>query len=116
MPETEPRTCPACGQSLEALKGLMIDPETLDVIIDGISIHLPRYQALLFDLLYRRAPSLVTPDAMMIVLYSDRLEEPNILITAVFVCKIRQRFKGTRVRIENVWGKGYRLRLEHEEN
>ncbi|ANM12075.1 winged helix-turn-helix domain-containing protein [Rhizobium sp. N324] len=50
-----------------------------------------------------------TRQSIMTALYSDRLEEPEMKIVDVFVCKMRRKLKPFGVRIETVWGQGYRL-------
>ena len=115
MSETETRTCPACGQSVENLTGILINPETNDILIDGNLIHFTEKESGIFNALHKRFPDLVTVDGMMDVLYSDNPEEPFMAIINVYICKMRKKLRGTRVRIKNVWGRGYRLKLESEE-
>ncbi|MBX5015928.1 helix-turn-helix domain-containing protein [Rhizobium lentis] len=50
-----------------------------------------------------------TRQSIMMALYSDRLEEPEMKIVDVFVCKMRRKLKPFGVRIETIWGQGYRL-------
>lgn len=50
-----------------------------------------------------------TKQSIMMALYSDRAEEPEIKIVDVFVCKMRRKLSKFGVRIETVWGQGYRL-------
>ncbi|RUM06789.1 winged helix-turn-helix domain-containing protein [Rhizobium chutanense] len=50
-----------------------------------------------------------TKQSIMMALYSDRAEEPEIKIVDVFVCKMRRKLKPFGVRIETIWGQGYRL-------
>lgn len=112
--ETETRTCPACGQSVKSLTGLMIDPETLDILIDGTSIHFSGSESIVFHLLYKRFPSLVTKEGILDVLYSAKSDEPYMAIVSVYVSKINTKLQNTRIKIENVWARGYRLRFEPE--
>lgn len=114
MPETETRTCPACGQSVENLTGILIDSETNDILIDGVLIHFRLLESTIFNVLYKRSPNLVTPDRLMDVLYANKPDEPLIAIINVTICTIRRKIQGTRIRIESIWGRGYRLKLERE--
>lgn len=60
--------------------------------------------------LFDRRPSGVAKEGLMTYLYSLRPNDhPEIKIIDVLVCKARQKLKGTRWRIETVWGTGYRL-------
>ena len=116
MPETETRTCPACGQSVENLTGILIDSETNDILINGVLIHFRQLESTIFNTLYKRSPNLVTPDRLMDVLYADKPDELFAAIINVTICTIRRKIRGTRVRIESIWGRGYRLKLEPKEN
>lgn len=50
-----------------------------------------------------------TRQSIMMALYSDRLEEPEPKIVDVFVCKMRRKLQPFGVRIETIWGQGWRL-------
>ncbi|NEI60938.1 helix-turn-helix domain-containing protein [Rhizobium leguminosarum] len=50
-----------------------------------------------------------TKQSIMMALYSDRAEEPEIKIVDVFVCKMRRKLRPFGVKIETIWGLGYRL-------
>lgn len=50
-----------------------------------------------------------TKQSIMMALYSDRSEEPEIKIVDVFVCKLRRKLRPFGVHIETIWGQGYRL-------
>lgn len=52
---------------------------------------------------------LATRQSIMMALYSDRSEEPELKIVDVFVCKMRRKLRPFGVRIETIWGQGYRL-------
>jgi two-component system, cell cycle response regulator CtrA len=55
-----------------------------------------------------------TKQSLMLALYGDRPEEPEIKIVDVFVCKLRKKIARFGVSIETVWGQGYRLLNRHE--
>jgi two-component system cell cycle response regulator CtrA len=50
-----------------------------------------------------------TRQSIMLALYSDRIEEPEEKIVDVFVCKLRRKLNRFGVRIETIWGQGWRL-------
>ncbi|MEJ6845114.1 helix-turn-helix domain-containing protein [Sinorhizobium fredii] len=52
---------------------------------------------------------LVTKQSLMMALYGDRPDEPEIKIVDVFVCKLRKKVARFGISIETVWGQGYRL-------
>lgn len=65
-------------------------------------------EARVFGVLVNR--ELATKEAIMSGLYIDRgVDEAEQKIVDVFICKIRKKLKPFGVRIETVWGRGYRL-------
>jgi len=63
--------------------------------------------------LWRCRGNLVAPPALMAALYpapkTPPDQFPNLL--KVTICRLRAKLVGTPLRIENVWGRGYRLRV-----
>lgn len=55
-----------------------------------------------------------TKQSLMLALYGDRPDEPEIKIVDVFVCKLRKKVARFGVNIETIWGQGYRLANRHE--
>lgn len=55
-----------------------------------------------------------TKQSIMMALYGDRPDEPEIKIVDVFVCKLRKKLSRFGVTIDTVWGQGYRLINRHE--
>lgn len=51
-----------------------------------------------------------TKQSIMLAIYSDRLDEPEIKIVDVFICKMRKKLLPFGVVIETVWGIGYALK------
>lgn len=68
-------------------------------------------RAIISNLAMRRGKT-VTKEALMHDLYGG-MDEPEIKIIDVFVCKLRSKirdvFPGAEVHIETIWGRGYRL-------
>lgn len=59
---------------------------------------------------------LVTKDAAMTALYVDRANDPpHDKIIDVFICKMRRKLDPYGVRIETLWGRGYRLPAKSRE-
>lgn len=56
---------------------------------------------------------LLTKDAAMAALYRDRgMDEPDVKIVDVFICKARKKLKPFGIEITTVWGVGYFMRPE----
>jgi two-component system cell cycle response regulator CtrA len=87
--------------ALEEIIGLKINVP----LIFGLTAH----EAKLFGVLLKR--ELVSKDTAMTALYGLRadVEEVEIKIIDVFICKIRKKLESFGITIETVWGQGYRL-------
>jgi two-component system cell cycle response regulator CtrA len=60
-----------------------------------------------------RIGPVVNKDYLMRVLYNDEWDDPpQEKIIDVYICKIRNKLKGSGWNIETVWGRGYRLVIE----
>ncbi|MGO8093196.1 helix-turn-helix domain-containing protein [Rhizobium leguminosarum] len=77
------------------------------IVIVPVEYQLTALEARVFSHLSSR--ELGTKQSIMMALYSDCADEPEIKIVDVFVCKMRRKLSKFGVRIETVWGQGYRL-------
>src|SRR6185312_5744364 len=74
-----------------------------------LMLQLSGKEARIFGILLKR--ELVTKQQAMDALYGDQpeVDEAEIKIVEVFVCKMRKKLKLFDIAIETVWGRGYRL-------
>ena len=88
--------------------GLSINLDTQMVTLDGQQIYLTRLEYSILELLSLRMGSTLTKDMFMSHLYGG-MDEPDIKIIDVFVCKLRRKLSaaGGENYIETVWGGGY---------
>ncbi len=88
--------------------GLSINLDTQTVTLDGQQIHLTRREYSILELLAIRKGSTLTKDMIMSHIYGG-MDEPEIKIVDVFVCKLRKKLSsaGGGNHIETVWGRGY---------
>ena len=88
--------------------GLSINLDTQMVTLDGQQIYLTRLEYSILELLSLRMGSTLTKDMFMSHLYGG-MDEPDIKIIDVFVCKLRRKLSaaGGENYIETVWGRGY---------
>ena len=79
--------------------------------IEGKSLRFPKNQSLLLELFFMRKGMLLTKEAMLLSLYPDGLDMPEVKIIDVFVCQLRKTLAGAGAtcQIATVWGRGYRL-------
>jgi DNA-binding response OmpR family regulator len=103
--------CPLCGQLYSGGYGsIFLDERLRDVIIDGERIKLTHRMVSVFGGIVKSSPRTVTIAYLMDYVYGLETDnEPNEKIIHVFICRIRQKIKHTRFRIETVRGLGYRL-------
>ncbi len=87
---------------------LSINLDTQTVTLDGQQIYLTRREYSVLELLALRKGSTLTKDMIMSHLYGG-MDEPEIKIIDVFVCKLRKKLSsaGGENVIETVWGRGY---------
>ena len=103
-------SCPTCGQSIADIEGLHFDPDANVIVGNGQVAILTSKEMELVLVLKDRFPRLVTKEALMEAIYLHESDTPETMqIIDVFVCKIRDKIKGTGFDIGTVWGKGYRM-------
>jgi len=85
--------------------------ESLDVTVDGAEIHLTGKEYSILELLVLRKGMVLTKEAFLNHLYGG-MDEPEIKIIDVFVCKLRKKLAaaGADNLIGTVWGRGYMIR------
>ena len=91
---------------------LVVDLNTRVVSIDGQPVHLTGKEYGILELLSLRKGTTSTKEMFLDHLYGG-MDEPEIKIIDVFVCKLRKKLAqvtGGNHYIETIWGRGYRLR------
>lgn len=89
---------------------LNLDTRTVDV--DGTVVHLTNKEYAILELLAMRKGTVLTKEMFLNHLYGG-MDEPEIKIIDVFVCKLRKKLadvSGGTNYIETVWGRGYMLK------
>lgn len=100
--------CPTCGQTLPPIDKPIVDLATNSLLIDGASIKLRGREAELLFVLIKAMPRLCSRAMIYDSIYpwGDDVGEKNI---DVFVCRLRRKLVPTSLRIENVFGRGFKL-------
>lgn len=99
---------------LEALvEDLTAAPPDWHDIPGRLGVHLTPYECKCLAMLLRRQPQVVTRQQLLCAMYQrpGSLDEPDIKIVDVIICKVRRKLKQARepVQIVTVLGAGYRL-------
>ena len=99
------------SHSLLQVGSLSLSLETREVQISGTPVHLTAKETTVLELLMLRKGLIITKDMLLNHLYGG-MDEPEMKIIDVFVCKVRKRLEraGLRNAIETVWGHGYIMR------
>ena len=87
-----------------------LDAKTTEV--NGARVHLTGKEYQMLELLSLRKGATITKEMFLNHLYGG-LDEPELKIIDVFICKIRKKLReatGGHDYIETVWGRGYTLR------
>jgi len=100
-----------CGATVRTGK-LVVNLDTREVSVDDHAVHLTGKEYGILELLALRKSTTLTKEMFLNHLYGG-MDEPEIKIIDVFVCKLRKKLAqatGGNHYIETVWGRGYRLR------
>lgn len=105
------------SESVVRFDKVAINLDTRNVEVNGVQVHLTNKEYAILELLAMRKGSVLTKEMFLNHLYSI-MDEPEIKIIDVFVCKLRKKLadaSGGVNYIETVWGRGYMLK-DHENN
>jgi two-component system cell cycle response regulator CtrA len=97
------------AQSAIQTGDLVLNVDTRTVEVNGARVHLTAKEYQLLELLSLHKGITLTKEVIMNHLYND-MEEPEIKIIDVFVCKLRKKLADAssgKTYIETVWGRGY---------
>jgi two-component system cell cycle response regulator CtrA len=88
-----------------------LDLDAKEVFVGDTPLHLTGKEYLIFELLALRKGAVLSKEAFLNHLYGG-IDEPEIKIIDVFICKLRKKLvtAGSSVEIGTVWGRGYVLR------
>lgn len=106
------------SESVVRFDKVTINLESRVVEVSGKKVHLTNKEYAIIELLAMRKGTVLTKEMFLNHLYGS-LDEPEIKIIDVFICKLRKKLadasNGTNY-IETVWGHGYMLKdYEHIE-
>ncbi len=102
------------AQSVIQTGELVVNLNAKTVEINQVSVHLTAKEYKLLELLSLRKGTTLTKEIILGQLYGG-IDEPEIKIIDVFICKLRKKLAGAANYIETVWGRGYMLREPHED-
>jgi two-component system cell cycle response regulator CtrA len=99
------------SQSLLTIGNLTLNVDEREVVANGVPVHLTNKEFALLELLVLRRNMVMTKDAILSQLYGG-MDEPDLKIIDVFVCKIRNKLAkaGLPNVISTVWGRGYSVK------
>ena len=104
------------SQSVIKIGKLAVNLDAKTVDVDGSRVHLTGKEYAMLELLSLRNGVTITKEMFLNHLYGG-LDEPEIKIIDVFICKLRKKLSnacGGDNYIETIWGRGYVLRDENE--
>src|ERR1700681_2553459 len=104
------------AQSIVQTGDLTVNVDAKTVHIKQVRVNLTGKEYRMLELLSLRRGSTITKEMFLSQLYGG-MDEPEIKIIDVFMCKIRKKLaiaSGGKDYIETVWGRGYLLREPQE--
>jgi two-component system cell cycle response regulator CtrA len=96
---------------------LTLNMDTREADVHGEPLHLTNKQFQMLELLMLRKGHVQTKEQILNALYGG-MDEPEIKIIDVFICKLRQKLDRAGLAsdmIETVWGRGYVIRAVMQE-
>ena len=107
------------SESVIRFDKVAVNLDTRIVEVDGVPVHLTSKEYAILELLAIRKGTVLTKEMFLDHLYGG-IDEPEVKIIDVFVCKLRKKLaeaSGGVNYIETVWGRGYMLKeYEQEEH
>jgi len=99
------------SQSLMRIGEVEINLDSKEVKVAGVPLHLTGKEYSILELLALRRGFVLTKEAFLNHLYGG-MDEPEIKIVDVFICKLRKKLAkaGVTHLIGTVWGRGYMIR------
>jgi two-component system cell cycle response regulator CtrA len=104
------------AQSIVQTGDLIVNVDAKTVHIKQIRVQLTGKEYRMLELLSLRKGTTITKEMFLSQLYGG-MDEPEIKIIDVFMCKIRKKLaiaSGGKDYVETVWGRGYLLREPQE--
>jgi len=105
------------AQSVINTGDLCVNLDTKTVEVNDARVHLTGKEYQMLELLSLRKGTTLTKEMFLSHLYGG-MDEPEIKIIDVFICKLRKKLAGAsggKDYIETVWGRGYALREPSED-
>ena len=104
------------AQSIVQIGNLTVNVDAKTVHIKQVRVNLTGKEYQMLELLSLRRGTTITKEMFLSQLYGG-MDEPEIKIIDVFMCKIRKKLAAAsngKDYIETVWGRGYVLREPHD--
>jgi two-component system cell cycle response regulator CtrA len=100
------------AQSVINTDDLCVNLDTKTAEVNGVRVHVTGKEYQMLELLALRKGTTLTKEMFLSHLYGG-LDEPEVKIIDVFICKLRKKLAGAsggKDYIETVWGRGYVMR------
>ncbi len=100
------------SESIIHIDNLQLNLDTHEVFVNGNPVHLTGKEYSVLELLILRRGMLLSKTTFLNHLYGGSVDEPDVKIIDVFVCKLRKKLQqaGAGDIIATLWGRGYILR------
>ncbi len=102
-------TCSTCGHEIKPNPDDCVIEDARSIYCNNKIARLTKHEWLIFEALRSRAGRVVSEGFLLEYTYDGR-DEPDCRIIPVWVCRLRQKLKGTPFSIETERSAGYRLR------
>jgi DNA-binding response OmpR family regulator len=103
--------CPCCKQPLPKVEGVAVSLDDNVAIVGGRPIQLTPKQAEILKVLIDRAPATATREHIVYRVWGLNEREATAKNLDVQMHNLRQRICREGIRIQTIWGRGWRLVL-----
>lgn len=110
--------CPCCGKDTNVVRQFWVDEDGCAIYVDGVAINLTVTQAKMCRAIERIHPRTARHSYLVESLYSDDPEGGPVdadNVVKVYAWHIRKSLQNTSIKLETVWGSGYRF-VEREDD
>lgn len=96
-------------QAIVEVGPLHVNLDTKSATVAGEAIHLTGKEYQMLELLTLRKGNLITKEMFLNHIYGG-MDEPELKIIDVFICKLRKKLGAHAYLLQTTWGRGYSLR------
>ncbi|KKM61531.1 hypothetical protein LCGC14_1530790 [marine sediment metagenome] len=101
--------CPTCGGAMPESSSVILNRDTGVLVGNKEIVILNGLQLRIMSALIDCYPRVATREFILSRMYDHFIDEPELKIVDVYICKLRKATRGIEISIITNWGRGYSL-------